>query len=331
MNCAHLSGALTPTDFDNCIANVEGLHAVIVWYHPDESCINYVKTFADWIPVIVVDNTEFSSDISELDIQRRQISNVKNVTYIDNQGNYGIAHALNRGLERSIELFSSRNNATASSAHSWCVLFDQDSRVDQAFIQRMTDICQTRDETVAAIAPVYFNQRLQSKGKVIQVTSSGIKRLEPLGTSPVPASYVISSGCAMRLAALTDIGLHDESLFIDFVDIEWGFRTHASGYRIEVVLELEMAHQLGDEPIILFGRRIVNHSPLRHYYYFRNAILLCHREYVPLIWKITEIIKLVPRFLLYALFSNCRWAQTKHMLLGTFDGLLSRSGKKKNT
>ncbi len=309
----------------------ETLHAVIVWYHPDQSCISYVKTLAQWIPVIVVDNTESSEDCIESSTQRKQISKAQNVTYIANQDNYGIANALNRGLQQAIKQFASVNHVALSRVSPWCVLFDQDSRVDEAFIKRMNELCQTRDKTVAAIAPVYFNQRLQSQGKVIQVTSRGIRRIEPQSGEPVTASYVISSGCAMRLSALTKIGLHDESLFIDFVDIEWGLRAKATGYCIEVHPELEMVHQLGDEPIVLFGSRIVNHSPLRHYYYFRNAILLCRRDYIPLIWKLTETIKLVPRFLLYALFSDCGWAQTKHILLGAGHGLLGRSGKKKNT
>ncbi len=316
----------------NCANDdIDTLHAVIVWYHPDESCIRYVKTLAQWVPVIVVDNTEPEGDSRALNTLRKQSSEANNVTYIENQGNAGIAAAFNRGVQRSMQHLVSTNNGALNNAHHWCVLFDQDSRVDEAFIHRMHRLCKTRDERVAAIAPTYFNQRLQSKGKVIRVMPTSIKKLEPFGSHPIPASYVISSGCAMRLAALTDIGLHDESLFIDFVDIEWGFRAHAAGYRIEVIPELEMVHQLGDVPIILFGRRIVNHSPLRHYYYFRNALLLCRRGYIPLIWKLTEVIKLVPRFWLYALFSDCRLAQIKHMLAGLRDGLLGRSGKKKNT
>ncbi len=319
------------TELHTSIMNDDALHAVVVWYHPDESCISYVKTLAQWIPVIVVDNTEPGGDCSELRILREQTSKANNVTYIDNQGNYGIAHALNRGLQKSIEHFASGRNAKLNMVNHWCVLFDQDSRVDEAFIHEMNRSCKTRDAGVAAIAPTYFNQRLQSKGKIIQVTPTGIKRLNPLGSEPIPASYVISSGCAMRLATLVDIGFHDESLFIDFVDIEWGLRAQAAGYRIEVMPELEMAHQLGDEPIIIFGHRVVNHSPLRHYYYFRNALLLCRRRYVPMIWKLTELFKLLPRFLLYALCSDCRWAQTKYMLAGLRDGLLGHSGKIINT
>ncbi|CAE6905487.1 glycosyltransferase family 2 protein [Vibrio sp. B1FLJ16] len=309
-------------------AEVDTLYAVVVWYHPDESCIAYAQTLAESIPLIVIDNTESSSDNPKSANQRHDIRSNPNITYIDNEGNQGIAHALNRGLRTVQDLSVLADKSVSSKAQIWCVLFDQDSRVDSSFIQRLDQICQARDEKVAAVAPSYFNQRLKRRGKVISVSPLGIKRLDAKGSSPLVASYVISSGCAIRVAALPNIGLHDESLFIDFVDIEWGFRASAAGYRIEVIPELEMSHQLGDEPIMLFGRRIVNHSPLRHYYYFRNALLLCRRSYIPLVWKLAEVFKLVPRFLLYGLFSDCRWAQIKHILNGVFDGLRGRSGKK---
>ncbi len=296
-----------------CLSQIK-LYGVMVWYHPDQATITYTQQLSQWIRLIVVDNTELA-------MQRFGQQDLLTAHYINNDGNQGIAHALNKGIQHVQSVESS------DTVSSWCVLFDQDSRIDKGFIDQLSTAVQQTDSDVAAIAPSYFDQNLQRKGAVIKLNNGRLYRTIPQGEQRLPASYVISSGCCVNLSAFSIVGEHRTELFIDFVDIEWGLRAEAKGFRIEVIPQLEMTHYLGDRPISVFGIKFVNHSPLRHYYYFRNAIWLCKKTYVPLAWKRCELLKMLPRFAVYALFSDCRRSQIKHMTQGIVHGLVGITGK----
>jgi rhamnosyltransferase len=67
-------------------------------------------------------------------------------------------------------------------------------------------------------------------------------------------------------------------------------------------------------------------SPLRHYYLFRNALLLYRMRGISLKWKIADALQGVLRFGFYALFAKPRALQIRMMLLGLCHGLIGRTG-----
>jgi rhamnosyltransferase len=117
-----------------------------------------------------------------------------------------------------------------------------------------------------------------------------------------------------------------EDLFIDYIDIEWGLRAKAKGFQSFGVCDAEMYHSLGEEPISLLGKKFPNHSPLRHYYHFRNAIHLYKESWVPLNWKLVDGWKLLQKFGFYSLFGKPRRDHFMMMSRGLLHGLLGKSG-----
>ncbi len=223
----------------------------------------------------------------------------------------------------------------------WCALFDQDTRISVEQLHQLFDkACQIGEQqaqakkpTIAALCPCYRAKNLGRFGDLITIDEQGISRVNPATMSDAdkqqiyPVAYTITSGSLVNLAAMEKIGLHDDKLFIDFVDIEWGLRANHLGYQILQWPQVVLEHQLGEAPIELFGHKIVNHSPVRHFYYFRNAMLLMKRGYVPKVWKRTELKKLLPRFVCYALFAKPRFSHARAMLSGLWAGWRGQTGR----
>jgi len=118
-----------------------------------------------------------------------------------------------------------------------------------------------------------------------------------------------------------------EDLFIDYVDIEWGLRARHQGFQSYGVCSAYMRHSLGDHPINFFGKNIPLHSPLRHYYHFRNAVLLYREAWVPLNWKLVDGWRLCLKYVFYSLFAKPRMAHWRMMTLGLWHGLKGKTGK----
>lgn len=119
----------------------------------------------------------------------------------------------------------------------------------------------------------------------------------------------------------------DESLFIDFVDLEWCVRARNKGYRVLGVPWLTLAHELGDAPVKVLGRTYPMHSAVRHYYLFRNAVALMLRREMPLTWKSTELVKMPGRLLIYALLPAKGGSHVKFALKGIRDAIAGRMGR----
>lgn len=290
--------------------------AVVIYYYPDEQAIKNTLALAHHLPVVVIDNTD-----SEWSDWAAQLAINDNILIIHNQQNLGVAKALNQGVKHWI-----------AQGLDWCFLFDQDSQIDSDFIDTMLTELPKSEPSVAAYVPLYYAENLQQYGDIIQVTANKLTRIEVKKldrSEPIWASYAISSGSLINLSSYQAIGEHDENLFIDFVDIEWGLRANALGYKMLTNTKAILKQQLGDKPLFVFGRCIVNHSPVRHYYYFRNVVHMLKKEHVPLTWKRNEILKLPIRFLLYGLFTTNRHQHIKAMVTGVWHGIKNKAGIKK--
>jgi rhamnosyltransferase len=82
-----------------------------------------------------------------------------------------------------------------------------------------------------------------------------------------------------------------EELFIDHVDTDWFMRAQQRGWAAYGACSANMEHRLGDRTLRFWlggWREIALHSPLRHYYQFRNSTFLFLRSRYPLRWKVAE-------------------------------------------
>ena len=186
---------------------------------------------------------------------------------------------------------------------------------------------QAAGRRVAAVGPRYLDARQNNPPPFIRVHGLRLHRQPCTGPDTVnEVDYLIASGSLIPSAALSAVGPMAEALFIDYVDIEWGLRAGALGWQSFGVCAAAMSHDLGEQPIEFLGRSLPSHSPLRHYYHFRNAVwLYCHGR-VPPRWKFVDAYRLVMRYVFYGLFAKPRSAHLINMSRGIIDGMLGRLG-----
>ena len=68
------------------------------------------------------------------------------------------------------------------------------------------------------------------------------------------------------------------------------------------------------------------HSPLRHYYAFRNSILVMKRPYVGWAWRRNELILLMQMLIVYLSFAPERGRRLRMITTGIVHGLTDRAG-----
>lgn len=163
------------------------------------------------------------------------------------------------------------------------------------------------DNKPALFAPVFFNHVTDDYGSIINFKPFRLIRSKPDKQKYVTRpQYVITSGSFIPISILDDVGLMREELFIDFVDIEWCLRARAKGYEIVSFPQVEIAHHLGDSSVSFLGTNYPIHSPLRMYYYFRNAMYLYRIREIDWNWRLVDATRNLFRFLFYMLFVKNR-------------------------
>jgi rhamnosyltransferase len=291
--------------------------AVIVTYHPDFAVL---KDLLDGLKpqvnsLVLVDNGSDAKLQNWLDQNHAQPSHS-----IFLGANTGVATAQNVGI-----------GWARQQGADYVVLFDQDSLPAHDMVHCLIEAVQAKQSTgcmVAAAGPRYLDERQDNPPPFIRV--QGLRLLSQVcdeTDSIVDVDYLISSGCLIPMSTLDAVGPMREGLFIDYVDIEWGLRARHQGFQSYGVCSAHMQHSLGDRPIEFFGKRIPSHSPLRHYYSFRNAVILYKEPWVPLNWKLVDGWRLCLKYVFYSLFAKPRTAHLRMMTLGVWHGLVRKIGK----
>jgi rhamnosyltransferase len=286
--------------------------AVVVFYNPDAACIERANRLAARIHCVVVDNTPDVRPASELGLAGA-------IEYLPNGENAGIATAINQGVEALIR-----------GGFDMAIIFDQDSEPPASLfteLPKVIDAANASGERVALAGPAYEDVRLRGLAPFVRFKWGTLERIVPQGDQPIEVDFLISSGSCINLRWWSSIGPMDDALFIDFVDLEWCVRAKQKGYRVLGVPWVHMSHELGGEPVRVLGRAYPMHSPLRHYYLFRNAVVLIGRSYVPWTWKSSELVKFPVRLVIYSLMPSQRMAHLKMALLGMWDGIRGRLGR----
>jgi len=234
--------------------------------------------------------------------------------------NIGIAAAQNRGIARARELES-----------KYVILFDHDSKPHHNMVSELMDALQEKERLgiqVASVGPNFYAKNHRNLKPFRVCRGFMIHRYGCAeSTGVVPVSYLISSGSLMSISTLNNVGGMREDLFIDYVDIEWGLRAFKQGYLSFGVCGALMEHDLGNTPLDFLGVSIPNHSPLRHYYIFRNAVWLYRQKYLPLQWRIGDACRLLLKFVFYSLYGKPRLVNIKMMSKGIWHGLTGQLGQ----
>ncbi|MBN9023533.1 MAG: glycosyltransferase family 2 protein [Rhizobiales bacterium] len=281
--------------------------AIIVTFHPGllqlRALLDRLEGEVD--AVVVVDNGS-DADLAALLAAR----GTGDVELIALGANLGLAAAQNRGLARARD---------RGCRH--VVLFDQDSLPAAGMVGVLRHGAETRAAAGELIAAVGPGEVETGSGRDAAVPPAGGAVADGL----VEADHLIASGCLIPVAALDRIGDMRAELFIDWVDVEWCLRARAGGLRCYRATGARMAHAFG-EPVTILGRRFVWRPPLRHYYYFRNAVWLLRQRWIPASERLAHGGRVLRRLVLCLVLLRPRGAQWRMAWRGIGDGIAGRMG-----
>ncbi|MEN9491733.1 MAG: hypothetical protein RJA63_2182 [Pseudomonadota bacterium] len=289
--------------------------AVVVAYFPTNEILRLIDCLVACLGrVLIVDNTPGLSPLLS-SLARTD------VTLIASGENLGVAGAYNLAVSLLVE----------QATHiKYLFLFDQDSTPDVACLWTLIDAMdQAKSELrVAQVGPAYFEKRRAFFPPLIHVGRFWVRRLAVQEAEPMqPVSYMISSGTLLSLEAAQAVGCFDESLFIDYVDVEYGLRCQRNGFVSLIATKATMEHSIGEAALRLGRWTLPSHSPIRRRYQVRNAILLLRRSDIPLAWKISELVRVVLRIIFALAASRMSYSVLSSWFLGLRDGVMGRGGK----
>lgn len=294
------------------------LACIIVTYQPDLQLLGrLLKALPEDAAMVLIDNASSGNAPTEL----RNLVMVKDrVRLIINDRNLGLAAAVNQG--------ASKVQNTWPEIH-FLLLLDQDSEPEPGSVEILMDSFTGLIDAslpVGCVGPNLLDPITGLSHGFHQHTRWRWMRAYPGqgSTRPVPCANLNGSGTLVPIALFLELGGLEETLFIDHVDTEWAFRVQAAGYGLYGIPQARFLHRMGDDTrrIWLFGWRVwPMRSPQRHYYLFRNAVILMRRDYVPRVWKNWAIIKLLLTAGVHAVIDPRRKAQLRCMLNGLRDGL----------
>jgi rhamnosyltransferase len=182
-----------------------------------------------------------------------------------------------------------------------------------------------RPGPVAAAGPLWRDSRTGEDGFFVRLARWGARRYKPAAGEIVPVDFLISSGSLISLAALTDIGPFDESLFIEHVDTDWALRARAKGYRLYGVANARLDHALGEAALTASAlglrRRFFLYKPERNYFLLRNSVALWRRDYAPWRWVLHDVRRTVLLMVFHVLFVPPRLRRLRSMFRAVRDGL----------
>ena len=234
---------------------------ILVTYNPNidelQKCINSLLN-KETIIIIVKNSNE---------ILPATITSVTNIYIIQLNDNMGIAFAQNCGLKKAKEL-----NV------DWILFSDQDTIFPQDYINQI--IGKARElklDKIGGLCPIFFDE---IKGINSKVMISKMRKRKVKNEKYIQVAHTISSGTLVPLNVVDQIGLFNESLFIDFVDYEWNWRFEKNDLRLYCIPSIKIRHRLGDALVNKWGISIVSRSLFRFYYIIRNGYYLLTTDYL---------------------------------------------------
>lgn len=297
--------------------------AVIVTYHPDaEALAEGLRAVRPQVgALLVVDNGSPADTVARL----RVLAQAHDCRLMEQGDNLGLGTAHNAGIDFARERGCSH-----------VLLLDQDSVAEGSMVERLLAAearLRAAGHRVAAVGPRYRDRNTGATSSFVRFGTVTFTRVECAGGDPLEAvrtDFLISSGSLVALDTIAGVGAMDEGLFVDHVDTEWFLRARSLGYDAFGVCGAFMSHDLGRGSVRFWlgrWRNVARHSPLRHYYIFRNSVLLYRRRYAPARWIWNDVVRLVLMFVIFGIATAPRRAHAGAMLRGLRDGLAGRAGR----
>jgi len=239
--------------------------AGIILYNPDiERLSKNIEAISPQVDVLViVDNA--SENIGEI---QGRFDDERHV-WIKNDGNFGIATALNQLIE-----FADRNG------YEWILTLDQDSICENNMVERLLAV--TEDDKIAMVSPLIMDRGI----------ADAEIRHDEQPSEVEDVRLCITSGCLTNVKSVIDVGGFNEWLFIDEVDREMSLRLLLNGFRLVRVNSVTLNHEYGLKTVTrkFLWKTVIyrNYTPFRVFYQTRNLIYMMRkygREYTPSLFR----------------------------------------------
>ena len=149
----------------------------------------------------------------------------------------------------------------------------------------------------------------------------------------VAPAVSMTSGALMPAWIFDTLGWFASEYFIDCVDFEYSLRIRAAGYLIADSSDAVLLHAAGHAGKRFgFGRlsfRPTHHNAVRRYYMSRNRIAL-YRKYFRMFpgWVLHSMTESARDTIKCFVGERDRARKLRNFLLGTWDGLTGRMGKR---
>lgn len=265
-----------------------------VLFNPDEKVLNNLKTYIRQVDInVVIDNSDKKNSIC------KKIKENPEINYIDMHGNQGIAAALNRGIE-----FLQQYRV------DYVLTMDQDSRFPEEYYEDIIKLVEKYSNRYSVIG-LNFNHKTEVYDQEI-----------------VEAPYWLTSGNFVNTSDFFKVGGFNEKLFIDYVDIEFGYRLYKHKLKLCYLQNYSLEHKIGNPIEIRFFGKIyhaMNHVPIRYYYRYRNSYYLFMQD--KRFFKkefLREMLLNIPKMILY---ENDKKKKIKMICKAFKDARLNKMGK----
>ena len=276
----------------------DNIALIIVLYNPTKEQLFRVRQLGSSYRGVIVDNSPI----------RNFPNAIGNMSYLFNDGqNLGIAEAQNRGLRLALER-----------EYDYFVFLDQDSRVEDDYpCNIVAEYLRVKQEKprLAILGPLTFHQDSGEEYK-------SVFHSDKYGCADfIIRREIISSGSCISRNVISEVGLLESGLFIDYVDFEWCWRAESKGFICGLTPKVRMEHKVGQRELKIGKYEIIISAPFRYYYQNRNLLWLLRRAYVPIGWKFTMVVKTILRLIYFPLFIKGGFDCWKYMIKGIKEGM----------
>lgn len=282
-----------------------------------ELCLEGIKNqFLNVDQILIVDNSE------ELLLEETDNLIVKHYPE-----NIGVGSGLKKAIEYAIQ-----------EKYDFVWTFDQDSIPTKKCLQNLMFFYRKLTNSnykigIIAPTPIDLNNHQMIRGVIFKKNT--FKGLIPSNQqTPYECDAPITSGSLISIRAAKTIELPREDLFIDGVDLDYGYRLKQRGFHNIIIPNAIMYHNFGHPKTVTFlNKNIVyqQYVPLRYYYICRNHTYL-ELQFSEGIYKITCLTKRF-KYLIYTVVKILLYEEQDKKsrifacLLGTYHGLIGKLGK----
>lgn len=280
--------------------------AVVVMYHPAvdiRSRIDAIRNQAAYL--VLVSNGMSEKQYTEF---TKYLTECRNCVFIENERNLGVSAALNQGVAHALE-----------NGFYWVLLFDQDSTVDDDFLNALARIVKQTGGALGLIGSNY-RDNIKERGRSREKTAEDAFR---------ECKTVITSGTLLSRNVYETVGGFNNDYFIDGVDHEYCMRARQAGMKNYISCRPLMSHSIGND-MQSSGkiRKFISaydHDASRKYYIGRNVSANIRRFYSrEPVWAMRQVINLSVEFLSILTFESDKQQKMKSFISGIADGLVLR-------